>query len=224
MKRTSTVLLLSVLGTLFLPSPSVTSRGHAQGPDGKTVNSYRERQGGVRPTWVENAFKRSIVHLTQHGKALGLVNPETEVALAGADRDELGMTHVRLDQMFQGVPVFGGQLIVHMDANSVRDLVSGRVYGSVRGVNTKPHIDARRAIEAAKSALGYTGEFTKHPAARLVLLPHQVKSSRSSDAGATLVYLVELLIIDGTVKTAHHYYFVNAHDGSVVWHYNNLSH
>jgi len=207
---------------LSLASPTAISRERAQAPKGKAVNSYREGQGGVRPAWVESAFRRSITHLAQHGKALGLANPEAEVALAGADRDALGMTHVRLDQVFQGVPVFGGQLLIHMDEKSVRDLVSGRVYGSVRGVNTKPRINATEAIEAAKSTLGHKGRFTKSPAARLVLLPHQVKDRRGSDDGATLVYLVELLIIDGTANTAHHYYFVDAGDGRIVWHYNNL--
>jgi nitric oxide reductase large subunit len=60
------------------------------------------------------------------------------------------------------------------------------------------------------------------PAAKLVLLPHQIKNPRSNDSGATLVYHVELLLLDGTANTAHHYYFVNADDGSIAWHYNNL--
>lgn len=217
------MLLVITLVVLALPLTVRAGRGRAQEPKGKSLNSYRAAQGSPRPAWVENAFRRGIAHLTQHGKALGLVDPETEVALAGADQDALGMTHVRLDQIFRGVPVYGGQLIVHMDASSVRDLVSGRIYGSIRGVNTKPRIDAARAIEAAKSTLGFSGRFAKEPAARLVLLPHQVKNPRA-DSGATLVYLVELLIKDGTARTAHHYYFVNASDGSIVWHYNNLTH
>jgi thermolysin len=208
---------------LSLPLTVWAGRGRAQEPKGKSLNSYREAHGSPRPAWVESAFRRGIAHLKQHGKALGLVDPETEVTLAGADQDALGMTHVRLDQVFRGVPVYGGQLIVHMDASSVRDLVSGRIYGSVRGVNTTPRIDAARAIEAAKSTLGFSGRFAKEPAARLVLLPHQVKNPRG-DSGATLVYLVDLLIKDGTAHTAHHYYFVNASDASIAWHYNNLTH
>jgi Zn-dependent metalloprotease len=223
LKRRSAVLLVITLVVLSLPLTVRAGRGHAQEPKGKSLNSYREGQEGARPAWVESAFRRGINHLVQHGKALGLVDPETEVALAGADQDALGMTHVRLDQIFRGVPVYGGQLIVHMDASSVRDLVSGRIYGSVRGVNTTPRIHAARAIEAAKTTLGFSGRFAKEPTARLILLPHQVKNPRG-DSGATLVYLVELLIKDGTAQTAHHYYFVNASDGSIVWHYNNLPH
>ena len=223
MKRKSAALLVITLVALSLPLTARAGRGRAQEPKGKSLNSYREGQGGARPAWVESAFRRGLAHLTEHGKALGLVDPETELALAGADQDALGMTHVRLDQIFRGVPVYGGQLIVHMDASSVRELVSGRIYGSVRGVSTTPQIDAARAIEAAKSTLGFSGRFAQEPSARLVLLPHQVRNPRG-DSGATLVYLVELLIKDGTAQTAHHYYFVNASDGSIVWHYNNLPH
>lgn len=222
MKRKSAVVLVIALGVLALPTLLAAGRGHAQESKGKTLNSYREAQGGTRPDWVESAFRRGLAHLTRHGKASGLVDPEAEVVLAGADRDELGMTHVRLDQVFRGVPVFGGQLILHMDADSVRDLVSGRIHAGARGADITPKINATRAVEAATATLGYTGRFAKAPAARLVLLPHQVKNPRSSDPGATLVYLVELLINDGTVHTAHHHFFVNAGDGSIVWHYDNL--
>lgn len=222
MKRKSAALLVIAFGVLSLPTTLAAGGRHAQEPKGKNLNSYREGQGGDRPDWVERAFRRGLAHLRQHGAALGLVDPAAEVALAGADRDELGMTHVRLNQVFRGVPVFGGQLILHMDAHTVRELVSGRIYGGVRSVNTSPRIDATRAIEAARSNLGYTGQLAQSPTARLVLLPHQIKNPRSSDSGATLVYLVELLIMDGTANTAHHNYFVDANDGSIAWHYNNL--
>jgi Zn-dependent metalloprotease len=223
LRRRSAALLVIALGVLSLQTwVYAVGRSHAQEPRGKFLNSYREGQGEARPDWVENAFRRALAYLTQHGAATGLVDPQAEVALAGADRDALGMTHVRLEQVFRGVPVFGSQLIVHMDANSVRDLVSGRIYGGVRSVDTKPRIDAARAIEAAGSRLGYSGQLAQAPRARLVLLPHQIKNPRSSDSGAALVYLVELLIMDGTVNTAHHYYFVDADDGNIVWHYNNL--
>lgn len=221
MKTWPAPILVAALYALTLPPCARTGRADAQESKGQSVNSYREGRGGGRPAWVEEALRRSIAHLKQRGRAFDLVDPEAELTLAGADRDELGQTHVRLDQVFRGVPVFGGQLITHMDAGSVRDFVSGRVFGSARRVDTRPRIDAARAVEAAKAALGYAGRFAREPQAKLVVLPHELKT-RHGEAGATLVYLVELLIMDGTPDTAHHYYFVNAADGSVVWHYNNL--
>ena len=40
--------------------------------------------------------------------------------------------------------------------------------------------------------------------------------------GATLVYEVEVSIINGTDATGDHVYFIDAKDGGVVWHYNRL--
>ena len=216
-------LLFVTLSALTLAPAAATGRGSAQEARRNGVSSYREGRDGARPAWAEEAFRRSLAHLKQHGKALGLVDPEAELTLAGADRDGLGQTHVRLDQVHRGVPVFGGQLITHMDADSVREFVGGRVYASARRVDTTPRIDAARAVAAARSALGYAGHFAREPQAKLVVLPHEVRN-RHGEAGASLVYLVELLILDGTASTAHHHYFVSADDGSVVWHYNNLRH
>ncbi len=42
--------------------------------------------------------------------------------------DVLGMTHVRLQQMKEGVPVYGGELIVHLDAEGVPVQVNGRYF------------------------------------------------------------------------------------------------
>ena len=221
MKTWAASILVATMYALTLLPPVSAGRANAQESKGESVNSYREGRDGGRPAWVEEALRRSIAYLKQRSRDFDLVDPEAELTLAGADRDELGQTHVRLDQVFRGVPVFGGQLITHMDARSVRDLVGGRVFGSARQVNTRPQIDAALAVEAARATLGYAGRFAREPQAKLVVLPHELKN-RQGEGGATLVYLVELLIMDGTPDTAHHYYFVNAADGSIVWHYNNL--
>lgn len=45
-----------------------------------------------------------------------LVTSHPELAPAGVTEDDLGQTHVRLDQRHAGLGVFGGQLVVHMNA------------------------------------------------------------------------------------------------------------
>lgn len=223
MKRVLTLLVTIALSALTLPPASTRAQGQPAENKGKIVNSYREGQGGGRPAWVESAFRRSIAHLNRRGRAVGLLNAAAELALAGAEQDDLGLTHVRLNQVHQGVPVFGGQLVTHVNADSVRDFVSGRVYESARQVDTAPALSGAQAVEAAKSALGYAGEFARQPEARLFVLPNRVRDPRA-ESGSTLVYLVELLIEDGTEKTARHFFFVEANNGSVVWHYDNLQH
>lgn len=218
------ILALCCAAFLALLGPgrnTIKAQGNSTGkPEGKIAKSYRKEQPGEKPVWVADAHGRSIAHLKRQGIAFGLRNAATELSLFGANEDDLGQTHVRLDQVYNGVPVFGGQLVSHLDASSVRE-VGGRIYKEARFVNTTPKLSPAQAIEAAKAALGYTGEFARQPDAQLVVLPHQVKDP-GSEPGATLCYQVELLIEDGTTATARHEYFVNAKDGRIVWHYNNM--
>jgi thermolysin len=197
-------------------------------PSGKIVNSYRKEQNVPQPAWVNDALSRSMTHLAQKGNESGLANPQAELTLFGADQDDLGQTHVRLNQVYRGLPVFGGQLITHLDVTEVgsvdqrkSDFVTGRVFPAARLVNTTPAISSAQAIEIAKAALAYKGKFAKESTAELVILPRAAKESRDVP-GAALTYKVELVILDGSPATADHLYFVNAHNGQIEWHYDNL--
>src|SRR5262249_39987485 len=153
---------------------------------GRIVKSYREtgddkndplrKMKRERPAWVESALERSIRSLRQsfveRRKAPGLPEEEIGFMLLSAEQDDLGLTHVRLNQLHNGVEVFGEQLIAHLDAESVRG-VSGRVFAEAR-IETTPVIESAQAIEAAKAALGYAGELADSPEAKLVVLPHRI--------------------------------------------------
>ncbi|MGI9105892.1 MAG: M4 family metallopeptidase [Pyrinomonadaceae bacterium] len=264
MKRKSAVLVAITLSILILPFQTIQGQGQSEvpssptGPDGQGASSisrqetfqlpinkdgkskgwvtkfYRKERSGGIPPWVTIALGRSLAYLRQHRSALGLLNAEAEIEINAAEEDDLGITHIRFDQVSNGVPIFGGRLMTHLDTkygqppshHVAGDVlgVEGRWYKDARGINSNPTLDSAQAIEAAKIALGYTGMFAKSPEAELVILPHQIKNEFPSDrVGATLVYKVELLIEDGTDATARHWYFVNAHDGSIVWHYDAMN-
>jgi Zn-dependent metalloprotease len=165
-------------------------------------------------------LQRTLAHFKERPGAEGINDAETELQLLGADEDDIGQTHVRLNQMHNGIPVLGGQLIAHLDDQSMRD-VSGRMLAEAR-IDTTPALTDEQAIAAAISALGFTGEFASEPKARLVVLPHQV-FKHEDEQGATLVYQVGLRIIDEAWGRAHHQYFVDAKDASIVWHYDGMT-
>lgn len=186
-----------------------------------------------RPTWVENALQRSLDFLGKQDnltseKATGKAQTESrqrdvrsDFGLVSAEQDDLGITHVRLNQFRNGVRIFGAQVITHLDAQTMR-AVSGRNYDEVN-VETAADVTPAQALEAAKAALNFNGQFVEEPKAHLVVLPHEL-FKEDEDKDATLVYHVELKIEDGTDATAHHQYFINAKDGSVVWHFDALPH
>jgi Fungalysin/Thermolysin Propeptide Motif len=71
------------------------------------------------------AVRTSLAYLQARAAEWGIWNASEEFRLRQVVRDPLGQTHVRLDQVYQGVPVFGQQLIVHLDHNGVSLSVTG---------------------------------------------------------------------------------------------------
>jgi Zn-dependent metalloprotease len=132
------IVALSVL--VLLPPSAVQGQKDdspaADKPTGKITRSYRNGEG-ARPDWVEDSLRRSVVFLKRHGATAGVRNPESELTLLTAKQDDLGQTHVRLDQVHQGVPVYGRQVITHLVGNTVRD-VTGSAFEGVRGLSTTP--------------------------------------------------------------------------------------
>jgi thermolysin len=220
MKKVSALLLTVMLCALTFTSQPVNSQDVKIQKDekltGKVTRRYRGEQGGARPAWVESAHARSLEFLKQHGHVAGLREPAAELELVGALEDELGLTHVRLQQVHQGVPVFANQIITHIGDKRVGE-TTGRANEAAQRINTSPGLTAARAIKAAKAALNYEGDLAEQPKAKLVILPNVDGSD-----GATLTYQVELFVADDTKKHERHHYFVDADTGGIVWHYDSI--
>jgi len=71
----------------------------------------------------------------------------------GTNRDELGQTHVRLQERLHGLPVIGAEYIVHSDANGNVIAMNGR-FAAGRDLPRNPTVDAWSAIERATAQYG----------------------------------------------------------------------
>ncbi|HXG66507.1 MAG TPA: M4 family metallopeptidase [Blastocatellia bacterium] len=171
-----------------------------------------------RPQWATDALHHGMEQLQQNKDRYGVQDAEAEFRMVEAMKDGRGYMDVRLTQMHNGVEVFGGQLITHLDDRNALQSVSGRMFKEAR-INTTPKIDEAQAIEAAKAAPGHDGEFAEEPTAKLVILPHRIMTNDEKAGGATLVYLVKLQV-EGGKKAGDHRFFISAKDSSVVWRFN----
>ena len=111
---------------------------------------------------------RALAFLAQHGALVGMNSAERKSAAsesAAADtgsvmrvdkvsKDSIGSSHVRLNQHYRGLPVFGAQLIVHMNSRGVTAL-NGNFVPEIK-INTTPRISeaAARSIAARQSDEG----------------------------------------------------------------------
>ena len=103
-------------------------------------------------------------------RVLNVRDPAVEFRPGPADTDELGMRHVRLEQRYGELPVYGAQVIVHFDVQGDPVEISG-VYAPTPRRSGTPifNLDEPAAIESARRALGTTGTEWAAPNARRVL-------------------------------------------------------
>lgn len=87
--------------------------------------------------------------IRDYGAYFGLKAPAQETKIGKKTTDRQGQQHIRFDQTYQGIPVLGGQLIVHLENNDTPTAINGRVVPEVY-LDTQPQISS---MEAEKIAL-----------------------------------------------------------------------
>ena len=83
----------------------------------------------------------------------GIVDPAAEFMAGVTTTDEQGNAHVRLQQVFQGVPVYGGEVIAHSQKGAF-ELLNGRYYPTPRLNSVTPSLNGEAAIQLVKTNIG----------------------------------------------------------------------
>jgi Zn-dependent metalloprotease len=128
--------------------------------------------------------------------------------------DSVGMAHVRLQQDVDGIPVFGGEAIVHLDATGAYVGVTDDMVRDL-DVDTEPLYTADEALDIALDTYGQ-GNGLKHEATTTLMV------LRVGDVDH-LAYKVRIPDVDRDL-IAIPVYFVDAHDGSVVQSFDDAKH
>jgi len=156
---------------------------------------------------LEQAVTLSLAALAERAPSLGELRPTAVVV------DDLGMAHTRLRQELSGVPVWGGEAIVHLhDDGSLASVTDTLVLDP--HVDTSPLVDAGDAVEIAiMASLGWD-ELTADP-----LVDLWVYRGESADH---LSWRVRLERLDGSNQPTKPVFFIDAHTGLQLWSYEDL--
>lgn len=127
--------------------------------------------------------------------------------------DDFGAAHVRVRQEINGVPVFGGEAILHLGSDGWFDSMTDKL---IRDVNleTTPTLRDSDALDLAVADVGAEMERTLEPRADLQILRH--------DGMDHLTFRVQLEMVNVDGEPSMPVVFVDAHTGEVVWSYDNL--
>ena len=127
--------------------------------------------------------------------------------------DDLQMAHTRVQQTFDGIPVWEGEAIVHLKSDGSLFAITNDLKESIK-VNTTPNISADEAIQIAENL--YKGRAKKTGQPKVDLWVYRISN------GDHLVYRVEISRIDGSNETGIPIDFIDAQTGERIFGYDNL--
>jgi Zn-dependent metalloprotease len=155
----------------------------------------------------------SVAHVRGKARQRGIERPE-DLEVASVKVDELSMAHTRIRQSLRGIPVFGGEAIVHLRSDGELFAETDNLIPNLNVVDTRPRLAGPAAIARALADYGCSDCLTAPPLADLMVL--------RQEGADHLVYRVRMRREDGTPQTALPVTFIDAHSGEVVLRYDDL--
>ena len=166
-------------------------------------------------------------------RALGFIEYNSDVFLLGSPRDELelvsttetadGKQHFRFQQLYCGVPVWGQQLVVHLDANGNPYAFNGRYIPTPSSLDVS--ISIMNAVDAVERSLEHLSQTVE-----IIEFDDTMKRLLAYD-GPTTEKTVWVKPSSGEVHSAWHvlirpdmrdvwHYFIDDYTGTVLDSYN----
>jgi Zn-dependent metalloprotease len=114
---------------------------------------------GIVPFAASQSMLASVTSafLAQNKAITGLNDPANEFQVKSQSTDELGETHVRIQQVYQGVPVWASDAVVHFDAAGNVYCFNGRYNSTPSSIaSVEAAVPSSSAEQVAVSDLGRT--------------------------------------------------------------------
>ena len=120
-----------------------------------------------------------------------LTQPADELRVQSVKTDNLGLTHVRLQQTFHDVPVWAAELLVHLNADKQVYLIQGRYIPTPHNLSTDPSLTNQAALQRAANHLGKPLAGCLKCQAALVIFAAEGKAPRLAYRVLALLSLAE---------------------------------
>src|SRR6478735_1712347 len=124
-------------------------------------------------------------------------------------------TVVRLQQVYNNIPVWGSTQLAHVAKDGTLKVVSGTVAPDLdkkEKLKGQKQVDSKKAIQAAEKDLGFKPTYEKSPSSELYVY--------QNGSDTTYAYVVNLNFL--SPEPGNYYYFVDAINGKVLDKYNTI--
>lgn len=161
--------------------------------------------------------KASLLFLRDNKNLYSIASPDEELKLKTVTSDRAGNRHVRFQQMYKKIPVFGNEMIVHIDQDNMIKGTNGHFLPDLR-LSEKPKISEKEATDIVLKHDSKNMKDHLHGEPVLMVLSMFVEQP-------TLVWHITIDGIDkdleGNDTPAKWEYFVDSITGKVAYRYNN---
>lgn len=182
------------------------------------INSPRINSG-ARAGFVKNSSEATMDYLQELSPVLQLNAAQSDFAITNIRTDNSNHTTVRLEQMYKGVPVYGAEVIVHLNEFGEGESFNGKYVKIDDQLDYRPSLSDNAAIQKVSADLSRN-------MARHALTEKEKQLVQYADPKATLVVYQD----NGLVKTnvlAYHViycpsvyerweYMVDAKTGNII--------
>ena len=152
-------------------------------------------------------------------KPMGIKDPSSELNLLEEQTDEVGHQHYRFQQLYNGIPVYGATIGVHIDKqNTVR--IMGRWLASPEIGEMNPRISLTEAELKAQDHLKTLTHWAPPSETNQHLVAHDLEGTHLAIImlGSNQARLVYEVALYPNLKE-HWTYFIDALDGSILKHH-----
>ena len=164
---------------------------------------------------------------------LGLPD-DNDFKVQDVQNDPAGGRHVRLQQRYHGLRVWGGQAILHLDANGVESPMTDALVRGVQ-VSVVPNLDPAEVLAIAHASESPLGTYSRPPSTELLVYPaSELQRTGTARTGGNamdfvpritrhhLAYHVHLELDNGARETRHDDFLVEAHTGAILKRWSSL--
>jgi Zn-dependent metalloprotease len=174
-------------------------------PEKYTSNNPMEDQA-ERPMsthYVPRYAQYAYAYLEQEKAKYNLEDPRAQLTFIGENIDKQQNKHIKFQQIHHGVPVWGYQMIVHIDANDRVYSVTGDILTGLGNLNPNPSIPEQRVNTEIEQHEDWGKQGWKVANSDLYVFNHN-----------SINYLTyRLTLVKGLLRE---FLFVNANSGDVI--------
>lgn len=121
-------------------------------PTNQTITSIKGKQLLEQAaTSSENLAEKCLDFMSTYHEDFLIDNPADEFSVVSSEKDNLGFTHVKLDQKYKNILVWKSRIIMHFDSENKLYLVKGDYFPTPSEVDIHSGMDEENLLhEAAK--------------------------------------------------------------------------